>query len=323
MVSRTEDSVVFERLTDLRDEPLRPRSRTWTTLALLAVVVLAGCAGAGPTTQTPTDSATATPSTGLTPTANGTGTTTGAVTETDTNNDADTTDDLAASRPPGVDEDGVGNLTKLVLAHRESVVATPGVVEGHTNVTRGNRTVVADTTAVATANLTRVRYESQATADSESGTMNKTTVLYGNETSVAQRVVLDGEVRLANVKNRSFLFDRALTGLATAQNPVRGLLKRGNFSVVGVEEIDGTSVVTLEAEGYNGGRLASAESVREYTATVRITENGLVLSASEEIVGTEDARLNYYEYAYSFTADSVDPEPLVIENTTTPTPRGS
>jgi hypothetical protein len=146
-------------------------------------------------------------------------------------------------------------------------------------------------------------------------TVNRTTILYGNETAVAQHVTADGNVTLANTKNRSDVFDRALRGLATATNPLRGVLRRGEFTVTEVEQVHGTPVIVLQADAYSGGNLMRAENVKQYEATVRITANGTVLSASESVVGTTNSRTQHYRFSYEFTPQPVDPSPLNTDRT--------
>jgi hypothetical protein len=53
-----------------------------------------------------------------------------------------------------------------------------------------------------------------------------------------------------------------------------------------------------------------AENVKQYEATVRITANGTVLSASESVVGTKGSKTRYYRFSYEFTLQPVDPVPL-------------
>jgi len=201
-------------------------------------------------------------------------------------------------------------VSQVLSAHQSQVAARPGTVETHTNATIGNRTVLADVTVNATADLTRVRYEGRSVTRSANETVNRTTILYGNETAVAQHVTADGNVTLANTKNRSDVFDRALRGLATATNPIRGVLSRGEFTVTDVGQVQGTSVIVLRADAYTGKNLVRAENVRQYEATIRVTTNGTVLSANESLVGTTDAEMEYYRFSYDFDPRPVDPDPL-------------
>lgn len=155
-------------------------------------------------------------------------------------------------------------------------------------------------------NLTRVRYVSRSQRVAGAETENRTTVVAANGTAVRQYTVAGGDVALDNTRNRTGLFDRSLRGLSTATNPLRGALRRGNFTVAGVNDRDDATVVTLRADRYAGGQLYAAENVAAYNATVRITTDGVIRSATERIVSRADGSERRYGFTYEFEPRPVD-----------------
>ena len=301
--------------------------RIGVTLGLVVLIALAGCAGISPGSPSQTTDAThqsvgqttTEPSTSIRPQPTATPTTQSSTPTASPTSDHTTTTsvqatatktELEATLPSGISRDGIENRSRVLSVHQAQLAARSGTVTTHTNATLGNRTVLADVTVNATSDLTRVRYEGQSVTRTPNETVNRTTILYGNETTVAQYVSVDGNVTLANTKNRSDVFDQALRGLATATNPLRGVLRRGEFSVTEVGQVNGTSVIVLRADTYTGGNLMPAENVDQYEATVRITANGTVLSASESVVGTKNSKTQYYRFSYEFTPQPVDPDSL-------------
>lgn len=186
------------------------------------------------------------------------------------------------------------------------MVETPGVVTHTTNSTVRDGAIVATVRVAAASNLTRVRYVSRARRAAGNETENRTTVIAANGTAVKQYTVAGGNVTLDNTRNRTGLFDRSLRSLSTATNPLRGALRRGNFTVAGVDDRDDTTVVTLRADRYAGGRLYDAENVAAYDATVRITTDGVIRSATERIVSRVDGSERRYGFTYEFEPQSVD-----------------
>lgn len=281
-------------------------SRPSTRIAPLLVVLLVALAGCGGLSSPPADSPTASP------TATATVTPTATPTATPTPTPAP-----SAAFPRGIDSTGVTNVTAVLATHRANVAATAGVVTHRTNASLAGRTVVSNVTAAATANLTRVRYESRSRTVEPNTTRTRLTVISANATNVSQHVVADGNVTLNNTLARGDTYDTALTGLATATSPLRGVLRRGNFTVTDVTETNGTRVVTLDADSYaESGRLYDPENVASYDATLRITADGTVLSANERIVGTEPTDGRYYVFDYAFAPGPVSPSPVGHNATT-------
>ena len=287
--------------------------RTVFVVGLLALVALSGCAGLSdtgsptPTTAdptTPSPSVTQTPTVSPSPTATQTvasPTATARSTPTATPTAVDS-DEL----PAGLTATGVRNATQLLRTHQATAIETPGVLTHTTNMTLGNLSVVTPVGVTADANLTRVLYTAEGQRTTENETQNSTTVIAANETAVRQYVVTDGNVTLDNSRNRTDLFDRSLRGLSTARSPLRGALRRGNFSIATVEDGETTSVVTLRADRYTGGQLFDARNVVAYNATVRMTTDGLIRSASERIVAQRNGTENRYRFTYAFDPQPVD-----------------
>ncbi len=159
----------------------------------------------------------------------------------------------------------------------------------------------------AEANLKRVLYVAQSQRTAENEAQNSTTVIAANETVVRQSTVSGGNVTLDNSRNRTDLFDRSLRGLSTATSPLRGALRRGNFSITSVDDGETTSSVTLRADRYAGGKLFDAGNVVAYNATVRITTDGLIVSATERIVAQRNDTENRYDFSYEF-----EPRPVAL-----------
>ncbi|WP_181687066.1 hypothetical protein [Halorhabdus salina] len=176
-----------------------------------------------------------------------------------------------------------------------------------TNTTIRNLSVVASVRVTAEANLKRVLYVAQSQRTAENEAQNSTTVIAANETVVRQSTVSGGNVTLDNSRNRTDLFDRSLRGLSTATSPLRGALRRGNFSITSVDDGETTSSVTLRADRYAGGKLFDAGNVVAYNATVRITTDGLIVSATERIVAQRNDTENRYDFSYEF-----EPRPVAL-----------
>ena len=279
---------------------IRQRQRTVVAVGLLVLVVLSGCAGlsgTGSPTPSTADPATLTPSVTQTPTAPA----------------SQTAPPTAASPerlPSGLTDSGVRNVTQLIRTHQATAIETPGVVTHTTNSTAPGLSVVASVRVAAEKNLTRVRHVAQSRRTTESETQNSTTVVAANGTSVRQYTFAGGNVTLDNRRNRTELFDRALRGLSTATSPLRGALRRGNFSVTGSDESDNATVVTLRGDRYAGSQLYAAENVVGYNATVRITTDGLIRSATERIVAQRNGSESHYYFTYDFEPQSVDLPPV-------------
>lgn len=275
----------------------RQLQRTVVAVGLLVLVALSGCAGlsdTGSSTPSPVGPATATPS----------------VTQTPTASPAMPNATSSHKFPAGLNDTAVRNVTQVVRAHQETAIETQGIVTHTTDSTTRGRSVNASVRVAAETNLTRVRYLSQAQAVTENETRNTTTAIVANETSVKQYTAVNGNITLDNRQNRTDLFDRALRGLSTGTNPLRGMLRRGNFTVTDESGPKNAEPVTLRSDRYAGGRLFDDENVVAYNATVQITADGLVRSAAEHIVAQRDGNESQYSFTYDFEPQSVDILPV-------------
>jgi hypothetical protein len=273
---------------------------------LLVLVVLSGCAGLsdiGSSTPSPSESSTPSPS----PTATQTPSPSPTATQTPSpSTTATQTPTSPEQLPSGLTDAGVRNVTQLIRTHKANAIETPGVVTHMTDMKGSGISVVASVRVAAGTNLTRVQYVSQGERTTGNETQNTTTAIIANETSVRQYTVTDGNVTLDNRRNRTELFDRALRGLSTARGPLQGALRRGNFTVTSSDEVDSTTTVTLRADQYAGGQLYDAQNVVAYNATIRITADGLIRSATERIVVERNGNESGYSFTYEFTSQPVD-----------------
>jgi hypothetical protein len=271
----------------------RQLQRTVIAVGLFVLVALSGCAGLFPT-DSPTPP-TAEPSTS-----------TPLVTQTSTASPTTPETTVPSQLPARLNDTGVRNVTQVIRAHQEAVIETPGVATHITDTKTSGISIVASVRVAAGPNLTRVQYVSQGQQTTGNETQNTTTVIAANGTSTRQYTVTDGEVTLDNRRNRTELFDQALRGLSTARGPLQGTLQRGNFTVDSSDERDGTTAVTLRATRYAGGQRYDAQNVVAYNATVRITADGLIRSATERIVVERNGNESRYNFTYEFKPQPVD-----------------
>ncbi|WP_135665172.1 hypothetical protein [Halorhabdus rudnickae] len=278
--------------------------RAALAVVLLVLVGLSGCAGVSDTgspTQTAVEATSPTSSATQTPTATPTATPAGA--ELD-------------RFPAGLTDSGVRNVTQLLRTHKTAAIETPGILTQTTNRTgvltqTTNRTLrnfsVVTSTRVATdTNLTRIRYVTRGQRTIENQVQNSTTALAANETTVRQYTVRDGNSTLDNRRNRTTLFNRSFRTLSTATSPLGGVLRHGNFSLIRVDDSETNNTVTLRADQYESGKLFEARNVVAYNATVQMTTEGLIKSATERIVAKRNGTENRYRFTYEFEPQSVD-----------------
>ncbi|MFC3476943.1 hypothetical protein [Halobacterium litoreum] len=254
-------------------------------VAVVALLVLAGCSGA----SAPSD-----------PTATGT-TTDAATTDEPTTSPATTTQSAASGYPPGVSADGVENASALAEAHRASVVERGAVLTAttRTNGTVNNRTVAVDAseTARLTANASELRWSVSATTTRGNATTRLDERYYANESTLVSRVEREGNVTVRS-RNRSSFWNRAVLGAASKARIVNVTLSNANYAVADVAERDGRTVTTLVAEN---GTYSGRQPVVEYNATVTVAESGRVLSLTRSWTSeTDRSRTRYVsELAWS------------------------
>jgi hypothetical protein len=283
----------------------RQLQRTIVAVGLLVLIALSGCAG-----LFDTDSSTPSAAEPSTPTPSMAETPTSSVTQTSVTSPTASTTTLTDRLPAGLNDTGVHNVTRVIHAHQATAIKTPGVVTHMTNTDVGNISIVASVRVVTATNLTRVQYVSRGQRTVGNETQNTTTVIAANGTSVRQYTVTDGKVTLDNRRNRTELFDRALRGLSTARGPLQGTLRRGNFTVSSDDSLDDTTAVTLRADRYAGGQRYEAQNVVAYNATVRITADGLIRSATERIIIETTGNEDQYSFTYEFKSQPVKLPPI-------------
>lgn len=115
------------------------------------------------------------------------------------------------------------------------------------------------------------------------------------------------------------VFDRKLRGLATATNPIRGVLSRGTVTVSAAEKMAGRPIIVLGATSNTGRKRYDESNVSQYAATVRMTTNGTGISAKERITGTPEVAGRYDKYSSGVTPGKVDPDVSSLNQSRTAT----
>jgi hypothetical protein len=251
------------------------------TVAVAALVLLAGCAGMNGPTETET---TATPEsessvTSETTTATTTETTkapTETVTTTATGPEGGSND---SALPPGVSGSGLANATAVVAAHNESVLERGTVVSAETSLNGSLNGDSFTSSSDETVRLTPGATEMQWTVAGNSTRGNETTRLneryYANETTFFSRVERAGEVNVRAVE-RSSVLDGLVRSAATKLNVVNATLSNANYTVGNVTERDGRTLTTLVS--VNGTYDGQQPGIVAFEATVTVSESGRILS---------------------------------------------
>jgi hypothetical protein len=280
--------------------------RALQTVAVVTLLLVAGCSGpSGQTTTTAPDAAPASPTStdGSAPDPTATDRPTADATATDRPSTPDSPSNDTApgvgAYPPGVSADGVANVTALVSAHRASVVAdgatmrttvrTDGSVDGTAIRVRGNET------ARLAPGATRLQW----TVGANTTRGNQSSVLderyWANESVLVSRVAsADGNVTV-NVQNRSATLERVVVSAAAKSRIVTPTLSNADYEVANVTERDGRRVTTLVARN---GTYRGPRPVTTYDATVTVAASGRVLSLDRT---WETADTSYHD-EYVWTA---------------------
>ena len=271
---------------------------TLPAVAVVALLVLAGCSGAG----APTD---ATAQTTNAPTTN-----------TSTTATADT------NHPPGVAADGVANVTALVDAHRASVVERGATMESttETNGTVDDRVI--SVSGVETARLspgaTRLRWTVRANTTLGNETRRLDERYYANESTLVSRVERNGNVTV-RARNRSDFWNRAVVGSAAKGRIVNATLSNANYTVADVSERDGRTVTTLVSED---GTYSGRQPIVEYDATVTVASSGRVLSLHRTWRTETERSTNRYTDRLAWSAATPVERPHWADNATAVSPGG-
>jgi hypothetical protein len=179
--------------------------------------------------------------------------------------------------PPGVTADGVSNASALVDAHRDHVTTHGAVVtsNGTTTVRIGGepRTVETNATARSTPNLTRIHVVSWGVRVSGNETAPERYEVYANETTVLERIAYENEtsVRVERRGDAPIVVERVVRA-----QPLRAALESLDFEVVGTERRNGRTVTTLSADETT----LSDDDPSRNAATLEVAASGRVLSLS-------------------------------------------
>lgn len=298
--------------------------RALQTVAVATLLLVAGCSGpSGQTTTTAPDAAptSPTPTDGSSPDPTVTDRSTADATVADRPSTADgppndPAPDAAAS-PPGVSADGVANVTALVSAHRNSVVAdgatmrttvrTDGRVDGTTIRVRGTET------ARLTPGATQLRW----TVGANTTRGNRSSVLderyWANESVLVWRVATADGNTTVNVQNRSATLERVVVSAAAKARILTPTLSNADYDVLNVTERDGRRVTTLVARN---GTYRGQRPVTTYDATVTVAASGRVLSLDRT---WETANTRYHD-EYVWTAATPVEKPDWVPANVTETP---
>lgn len=298
-------------------------------VAVAALLVLAGCGGAGgPTEATPTasttDEQTRTPTTGE---RTGTSTSTDAPTTTTTTTTAVPTTSPSpsdgADRPPGVSGDGVANATALVEAHRRSVVnrgaVTTLAITTNATVDGTVTTLSANETARLAPGGTELRWTSRSTTIRDGETTRRSEQFYANESTFLTRIE-DGQNVTTRAANRSSLYDRVVVNAATKARVVNATLSSATFTVADVEDRGGRTVTTLVA--VNGTYSGQLPGVVAYNATLTVAESGRVLSLTRSRTVETDRSTSEFGQTVSWSSAEPVERPDWAINASTVTASG-
>jgi hypothetical protein len=261
------------------------------TVAVVALLLLAGCAGLNGATETTTapeaePSVTAETTTAVTEVTTTTETSTETTTTTETPTEAPTTTATGpetgsngSALPPGVSGSALENATAVVAAHNESVLERGAVTSGETNLT-GTLSGEAFTSSVdETVRLAPGATEMRWTVLGNTTRGNETTRLneryYANESTFFSRVERAGEVSVRAV-DRSSVLDGLVRNTATKLNVVNATLSNANYTVANVTERDGRTLTTLVS--VNGTYNGRQSRIVAFEASVTVSESGRVLS---------------------------------------------
>ncbi|WP_255195923.1 DUF7537 family lipoprotein [Halorarius litoreus] len=236
------------------------RTQTLATLAVAAMLVLAGCSFAGGGQSTPTDGS-------------------GAVTDTpaDDGSGPSGTESPAGqsfSYPAGYDEGGVVNATEAAASHRAALLATGGfTVDYDADVTTPNTT-------------TYVRYDQRVETGSEE-VVRQTNVTSGDLQGLVVRYYADDTVYVKSQQpgseNTTYANSSQSYSLAsfTGVEFVVPALSDVSFASSERTTRDGTPVVvysdaTLDRAGSVFGNGVQANNVSDFSATLVVGEDGIV-----------------------------------------------
>jgi len=262
------------------------------TVAVVALLLLAGCTGLnGPTdteaTTAPesdspvTDETSTVAETELPETTEAATTTEPAeTTETPTTTAAEpATESGESALPPGVSDSGLENVTAVVAAHNESVLERGALVTGETalNGSFDGRTIssaVEETVRLAPG-ATELRWTLRGNTTRGNETTRLDERYYANGSTFFTRVQRAGDTSVRAV-DRSSVLDGVVRTSATKLTLVNVTLSSANYTIADVTDRSGRTVTTLAS--MNGTYSGPQSNVLTFDATVTVSETGRVLS---------------------------------------------
>ncbi|MFQ3320076.1 MAG: hypothetical protein ACI8UR_002393 [Natronomonas sp.] len=199
--------------------------------------------------------------------------------------------------PPGVEDGALNNSSALVDAHSSALTES-----GYTHEVRLNQSQLINGNL---ANITRKQRTNVTAGAGEyrfqlinGGDANSRFVIWGNETVEYQRIEISGGD--PQYRQSEPTPPRALSGVAIFEPQLTA-----PFEVVDRSEVDGTTLVTLEATGQPTSEKAfpsDAESIRNYEARLVVDTQGRI----HEFTASADYDLNgestSYDLSYAVTS---------------------
>jgi hypothetical protein len=218
-------------------------------VAVVVLLVLAGCSGVDPIPDGPDDF-------------------------------DETTDSVESSPyPPGVNESAVVSTNTLLVAHRDQVRQSGALVEVNQSLTmptaEGPVTLELQSTVRGTPGLTRVLREQQYEVLGDDGSVvTKRTAMYANQTALVTWEGSGGNVTVTtghNEHRREFV-----TKQVSRIDVLRQTFTGREFRVVDTERRGGRTVTTLVAQETT----FTDDGRRVFDATVEVASDGRILSLS-------------------------------------------
>lgn len=228
----------------------------------------------------------------------------------------------ASALPPGVSESGVENASTLVSAHEEVLAASSyefTFVQNYSVETGENQSLppaLADTRAVqngsVAAGLAPFAVHTETERETPNETVSSTVDYWGNESVVAVRAVQMNQTQFrtfqrdGNASEQDAFGQPSFDAVVTKSRILDGVLRSGEFAVAGTEQVEGRTLVTLEATEYAGTLGVSPENVTAYDATVVVDERGLVHSFEFSLASTTRSIPVELRYEFDVTQTEVD-----------------
>ncbi|NEU57660.1 hypothetical protein [Halorussus sp. MSC15.2] len=276
---------------------------------VVALVLVAGCAGTDQTTPTTAPESTTTAANATLAAAQNETVTNASSTAATASRTTTTTSVTAAtttlspppnaSLPPGVNASGVRDASTLVAAHRTALNDTSFAFRFHANVSVGPANQWTRQRGTVEAGLSPLVVHSDSVRRFEEGTTRVTTDLWANQTAVVVRYSGENrtEIRRYN-RTGGNLADETWAHLPRADLDsqvtqawlVELALTAGEFEFDRIERRDGRKVAVLRAT-----EAVSADNFTDFDATAVVDAKGRVhsLSLTAAYAGDDETRIHY------------------------------